>query len=77
MTFTATVGSSFGTPPDGETVTFATGLGQIGIGILSGGVATVSTSALPSGSHTVRATYSGDGTFAASIGRVAQVVEKN
>ena len=77
VTFTATVGSSFGTPPDGETVTFATGLGQIGIGILSGGVATVSTSALPSGSHTVRATYSGDGTFAASIGRVAQVVEKN
>jgi hypothetical protein len=36
----------------------------------------VSTSALPAGSHTIKASYSGDATFASSTGRVTQVVSK-
>lgn len=74
VTFTATVASTFGTPPDGETITFATGANQLGTGTLSGGVATFSTATLPIGSHTIKATYPGDATFTASSGNVRQVV---
>ena len=76
VSFTAVVSSSLGTPPDGETVTFSSGASEIGTGTLRGGIASVSTSALPAGSHTIKASYSGDATFASSTGRVTQVVSK-
>ncbi|HZR58157.1 MAG TPA: Ig-like domain repeat protein [Terriglobales bacterium] len=77
VTFTATVSSTFGIPPDSETVTFFSGTTEIGTGILSGGSATFSTASLLAGSHTIKATYAGDANFATSTGRVTQVVTKN
>jgi hypothetical protein len=51
-----------GTP--GGTVTFFDNGTQIGLPVaMSGGSATLNTSALTAGSHTIRATYSGDGNF--------------
>jgi hypothetical protein len=77
VTFAATVTSTFGTPADGETVTFTSGGSLMGTGTLSGGVATLSTSALPAGSHSIKATYPGDASFATSSGHVRQVVKQN
>jgi hypothetical protein len=77
VTFTASVSSSFGTPPDGETISFTSGVSPIGTGTLKGGVASLSTSALPAGSHGIKAAYAGDANFAASKGHVTQVVNKN
>jgi hypothetical protein len=77
VTFTVTVSSTFGTPPDGESLTFSSGTNAIGIGTLSGGVATFSTSSLSAGSHAIRGTYPGDANFATSIGHMTQVVTKN
>lgn len=75
VTFTATVTSTFGTPPDGETVTFTSDLNPIGTRTLSGGVATLSTSSLPAGAHSIKAKYAGDTNFATSTGHVRQVVK--
>ena len=75
VTFTATVTSTFGTPPDGETVTFTSDLNPIGTGTLSGGVARLSTSSLPAGAHSIKAKYAGDPNFATSTGHVRQVVK--
>jgi Bacterial Ig-like domain (group 3)/FG-GAP-like repeat/FG-GAP repeat len=66
VTFTATVSSSTGTPPDGEVVAFKNGGTIIGSGGLSGGTATFTTSSLISGAHSITAVYSGDATFSAS-----------
>jgi hypothetical protein len=63
VTFTATVSVNSpgaGTPGSG-TVTFFDGGLQIGTGSVSGGVATYSTSSLAVGSHTITASYGGDG----------------
>jgi len=49
VTFTAVVTSGLGPPPDGETVTFMKGTKVLGTGTLSGGSASFTTSALPSG----------------------------
>jgi YD repeat-containing protein len=65
LTFTATVSSVLpgaASPPSG-TVTFLDGGHPIGMGNLSGGVATLTTSALTLGVHTITASYEGDGTF--------------
>jgi len=60
VTFTATVTSSDGPPPDGEVVSFMAGQTELGTGTLSGGIATFDTAALPSGKTTVKAVYAGD-----------------
>ncbi len=60
LTFTATVTSAVGPPPDGETVTFSNGTLAIGSGTLAGGTATFSTTSLNAGPHSIAAAYPGD-----------------
>ncbi len=80
VTFTATVSGASG-PPTG-TVTFFDNGSSIGSGMLSttAGVttATLQTSSLAVGTHPITAQYSGDGTYAGSMGTLApnQVVNK-
>jgi phospholipase C len=75
--FTATVTSSSGTPPDGETITFSQGTTTIGTGTLSHGVATLSYSALAVGTKSVKAVYPGDANFATSTSKsLSQVIAK-
>ncbi|HZS08970.1 MAG TPA: lamin tail domain-containing protein [Blastocatellia bacterium] len=66
VTFTATVnGGAAGTPTG--TVTFMEGTNTLGTGTLDGsGQAAFTTHTLPAGTHSITATYGGDGTFAAS-----------
>ncbi len=66
VTFTATVSSTSGTPPNGETITFYNGSAVLGTAALSGGSASITTSSLPAGVFTITATYGGDANFAAS-----------
>jgi hypothetical protein len=66
VTMTATVSSTFGTPPDGEIVTFTSGGVAIGTGSLSGGVATYITSTLAVDTHSLLAKYGGDANFKSS-----------
>jgi len=66
VTFTATVASSGGMPPNGETITFYNGWTVMGTAPLSGGAAALTTSALPAGVFTITARYPGDSNFAAS-----------
>ncbi len=77
VTFTAVVASSAAAPPDGEIVTFNKGTTVLGTGVLSGGSASFTTSALPAGTKTIKAVYGGDSNFAASTSKaVSQVVNK-
>ncbi len=72
VTFTATVSGSSGTPTG--TVQFSDGASPIGSPVaLSGGVAQTST-ALVAGTHTITASYSGDGTYGAGSGSIASYV---
>jgi hypothetical protein len=67
--FTATVSAV--APADGTptgTVTFLDGGSAIGTGSLTGGTATLSTTALATGSHTITAQYGGDADFNVSNG---------
>jgi hypothetical protein len=64
VNFTVTV-TGEGGPPTGS-VTFYHH-GSIGTGTLSGGVATFSTSTIPTQTHIITATYGGDSNFAGSI----------
>lgn len=64
VTFTATV-TSGGITPAG-TVSFNDGGAAIGSATLAGGIATLTTSALTAGTHTITAVYAGNGTFKAS-----------
>lgn len=77
VAFTATINPSV---PDGETVTFYDGAmskAAIGTGTTSGGVATLNTSALGAGGHTIWAKYAGDANFTYSwSGSLAQTVNK-
>jgi hypothetical protein len=74
VTFTATVTSTSGTPPDGETVTFYNRSGVLGTALLTGGIASLTKSSLGSGIHTISAAYGGDANFSASISPVLQQV---
>jgi hypothetical protein len=77
VTFTATVSSSAGTPPDGETVSFMKGSTVLGTGTLSGGEASFTTSSLPVGTSVVDAVYSGDLNFEpGTSNKVKEVVKK-
>jgi len=66
VTFTATVSSSAGAPPDGETVSFVQGKTTLGTGTLSGGSATFTTSTLKTGTDSIVAVYGGDSNFTSS-----------
>jgi len=51
----------------GGTVTFTENGMFIGIGYVMGGQATIDLESYPTGSHSIRATYSGDGTYAPKV----------
>jgi hypothetical protein len=78
VTFTATVGPvapGAGTP--GGTMQFSDNGTALGTGTLDGsGKASVSTSTLTVGGHTISATYAGSGTHNGSSGSVTQTVER-
>ena len=66
-TFTATVRVSLlGTPPSEGTVTFLDGSTALGTAPVSDGIASLTTTALAVGSHTISASYDGTANFAAS-----------
>ena len=70
VTLTATVTAATSGSPSG-TVTFFDGSTTLGSGTLSSGVATYTTSSLLSGSHSITATYNGDGNFLSSSASAA------
>jgi hypothetical protein len=74
VTFTATISTTDGSIPNGETVTFYDGATQIGTNATAGGTASFTTSSLSVKSHTIKATYAGDAMYKTSTGTVAQVV---
>jgi poly(3-hydroxybutyrate) depolymerase len=76
--FTATVTSTAGAPPNGETISFEQGSKVLGTASLSGGSANFSISTLtPGGTDNIKAVYPGDSNFASSTSTaVAQVVNK-
>ena len=74
VTFTATIAGAYGPVPDGVSVTFKNGSTVIGTGTTNNGVATFTTSSLPTGSHTIFANFPSSAFFAASSGTVSQVV---
>jgi len=63
VTFTASMTSIAGPPPDGDTVQFVVGGKVLGSATLTGGVAQFTTSAIPVGTHVVIAKYSGDANY--------------
>ena len=77
VTFTATVTKQFGKGTPTGTVSFLDGTTNIGNSNLnSSGVATLTTSTLAVGTHSITATYNGDGNFATSTSPVLyQVVQ--
>jgi hypothetical protein len=77
VTFTATITSSVGAPPDGETVTFMKGITVLGTKTLSGGSASFRISTLPAATNNIKAVYGGDSKFASCTSKVLyQVVGK-
>ena len=77
VVFTAMVTSGIGAPPDGETVSFMKGTTVLGMGTLSDGSGSFTTSTLKVGTTSVTADYGGDSDFAGSKSKpVKQVVEK-
>src|ERR1700730_5992408 len=75
--FTATVTSTSGAPPDGETVTFKRGTTVLGTGTLSGGSASFSDSMLTVGTKSITAVYAGDSNFARSTSKaILQIIRK-
>jgi probable HAF family extracellular repeat protein len=77
VTFTATITSVLGAPPDGETVQFKVNGQPAGSASLSGGVAKLTTSSLPVGDDTVVATYVGDANYLATNSKtLTQVVQQ-
>jgi len=72
VTFTATVSSPVLTPTG--TVTFKSGNTVLGVVVLSGGVASITTNALSAGGHTISATYS-NSNFTSSSSSLIQRVQ--
>jgi YVTN family beta-propeller protein len=69
VTFNVTVTGNGGGTPTGQ-VTFQDGSSMLGTLALTAGAASFTTSALTVGSHAIKASYGGDGTFAASSSTV-------
>ncbi|MGB6385822.1 MAG: SBBP repeat-containing protein [Terriglobales bacterium] len=77
VTFTAVVSSGDGAPADGETVAFVQAKNTLGTGVLHGGSASFTTSALSLGHHPIKAVYGGDSNFLGSSSKsLTQVVDK-
>jgi hypothetical protein len=77
VTFTAKVSSSEGAPPNGEDVTFLSGKSALGTKALSGGEASLTTTALPVGTDSITAAYSGELNFAGSVSKaLSETVDK-
>lgn len=77
VTFTVTMTSIAGPPPDGETVQIVVGGKVLGSAALASGVAQFTTSALPVGHNSVVAKYSGDANYlSAKSGTLTQVVDQ-
>jgi hypothetical protein len=76
VTFTATVSSVVGAPPNGEQVTFKSGITVLGTGSLNGGVATLTTTGLTQGTHAITATYAGDVNYISAKSAVVNQVVK-
>jgi uncharacterized repeat protein (TIGR03803 family) len=77
VTLNATVSSTAGTPPNGEKVWFMSGTTQLGSAALTGGSASLTTTALPTGAYSVTAVYGGDLNFSGSTSTaVSQTVGK-
>ncbi|MFY9853825.1 MAG: Ig-like domain-containing protein, partial [Terracidiphilus sp.] len=77
VTLTASVSSSGGTPPNGETVKFMSGSTSLGTATLTSGVASLTTTALPVGADSITAVYGGDSDFAGSTSTaVSETVNK-
>jgi hypothetical protein len=70
ITFTNRVSPS---PANGEGVAFLDGTAIFGTGIINGGVALLTTSALSIGNHAITAFYGGNGSYLASTSRVVNV----
>ncbi len=68
VTLTATLSpaSNGSATTDGETIIFLNGTSTLGTGTLSGGVATYTTSTLPTGSNSITALYAGNAYFTLS-----------
>ena len=64
VTFSALVSGASGTPSG--TVTFKDGATTLGAGTLASGLSSVTTAVLTQGSHSITASYGGDGNFTAS-----------
>src|SRR5437879_2528107 len=77
VTFTAMVKPAAGSGTPTGTVTFNDGAAVLGPGTLSGGTATLTTSGLGAGVHSITAIYGGDASFASSTSPVLmQTVNK-
>jgi probable HAF family extracellular repeat protein len=63
VTFTATVASVAGAPPDGEAIKFKDGAKVLASVPLTGGRASITISTLTVGTHSVSATYAGDANY--------------
>jgi len=74
LTFTATIGSFGGAPPDGEIVTFKKGAKVLGKATLSGGIASFTTSKLKVGTTAFSAVYGGDSGFGHSTSNIIEQV---
>lgn len=76
LTATVTVGAPGAGTPTG-TITFKDGASTLGTGTLAGSIATLSTSTLGVGTHSITATYPGDANFQSSISSsLSQVVNQ-
>ena len=76
VTFTATVAPSISGTPSGS-VQFYNGATLLAVRTLSGGIAAYSTTALATGTASIKAVYEGDATYATSTSAVvSQVVKK-
>ncbi len=74
VTFTATLSSQAGTPTG--SVSFYDASTLLGVGALTAGVAAYTTSGLAAGSHSITASYSGDGNFlSGSISPLTETIE--
>ena len=74
LSATLTPFTSGGNSTNGESVTFYSGSTSLGTGTLSGGVATLNTTALPSGTDSLTAKFGGDANFSASTSTAVNFV---
>ncbi len=76
VTFTATVGSTAGTPANGDTVKFMDGSTLLGTGSLNAGVASFVTSGLSASTHKIKAIFVADTLYSGSSSAVLSQVVK-